>query len=321
MPGALRARLLLSFGNLALVSGDPTTAAQALAEARETASRFEEALSAARAGAALAVALRYQGRPEAAHELLVAARDKLVVESIDSIEANGLRWALENEIGEVLDDLGRCAEAVQVWQECRRRAVAEDDPIQLAYPLINLARSALERGVVEEAQELVGRALIAATSVRSSPVLVDVVAVGGLVDLVAGRRGRAIARLRQAIRLGHAGGQLLSLPSAVALLAAAMVGVDPAVAVRLDAAARAWRIERSIHPVGRWTRTVISRAETELAGCPLAATVVEAEHEAGARTEFGSLRGLSMLDPGLLEVDRPADPAVIDLRPEVSRRR
>jgi predicted ATPase/DNA-binding SARP family transcriptional activator len=305
MPRALRARLMLSFGNLALVGGDPVAAARALAEAHTTASRLGDCLLAVRAGAARAVAARYQGLPEVALGLLTAARDELARRPPDGDDLTGLRRALDNEIGEVLHDLGRASEAVDLWQECRRRAVAGDDPVQLAYPLVNLARHAVGHGAVDEARALVAQALAAAEAAESTPVLADVLAAAGFVDLGTGRPAAAVTRLREAIRLAHDCGQVLSLPEVVAMLAAAMASSDPAAAIRLTAASRAWRSQRSIVIAGRWTRDRLERAEAELAACGLPAAAVEVERDRGARTPFGSLRGLSMLDPGL----RAAGPA------------
>jgi predicted ATPase/DNA-binding SARP family transcriptional activator len=315
----LRARLLLSFGNLAVVGGDLPAAAAALAEAHETALRFGDTLLVVRTSAAQAVAARYLGRADTALDLL---REALAVlaggpvpagpESAGGPDVTGLERALENELGEVLDELDRRPEAVELWEECRHWAAAVDNPVQLAYPLVNLARSALDRGAGDEARVLVAQALAAAAVSESTPVLADVLAAAGLVDHRTGRAGSAVARLREAVRLGHDCGQLLSLPEVVALLGSALVQDEPAVAARLLAAAEAWREARSIAAVGRCARSVVAEAEVALAAAVgagrLSLEQVAAERRRGARTPFGSLRGLIMLDPGIVP-----DPRTLDL--------
>jgi predicted ATPase/DNA-binding SARP family transcriptional activator len=326
----LRARLLLSFGNLAVVGGDLPAAAEALEEAHRTAVRLGDTLLVVRTLAARAVAARYLGRADTAHDLLTEALAALGGAGVDGPDITGLERALENELGEVLDELDRTPEALALWEECRHWAAAGDNPVQLAYPLANLARGALDRGAVDEAQALVAQALAAAAASDSTPVLADVVAAAGLVDHRTGRPGPALARLREAIRLGHDCGQLLPLPEVVAVLGSALMAEQPAVAVRLLAAAEAWRTARSI-AIGRSARAVVAEAEAVLAEAVRAGHLsqeqVEAETERGARTPFGSLRGLFMLDPGLRPrpelVDLttpPATDSVIDLRGQVRQR-
>ena len=323
----LRARLLLSFGNLAVVGGQLAAASEALAEARGTALQFGDTLLALRSQAAGAVAARYLGRPEDAHELLTEALATLESAGADWPDVTGLQRALENELGEVLDELDRTPEAVDLWEECRRWAATMENPAQLAYPLVNLARAALDRGAPEEAQALIAQALAAAAASESAPVLADVLAVAGWVDHRTGRPVQALARLREAIRLGHDCGQLLPLPEALAVLGSALTAAQPAVAVRLLAAAEAWRNARSI-AIGRSARAVVAEAEAVLATAvqagQLSRAQVEAERERGARTPFGSLRGLFLLDPGLrprpklIDLTSSVTPgAVIDLRSRV----
>jgi predicted ATPase/DNA-binding SARP family transcriptional activator len=307
---ASRARLLLSFGNLAVVGGDLPAAAEALTEAHQTALRFGDSLLVARTFAARAVADRYLGHADTAFELLTDALEILAREGVPDV--TGLECALENELGEVLDELDRGLEAVALWEECRRWATAMDNPVQLAYPLVNLARHALETGAGEEARALISQALAAAAASESTPVLADVVAAAGFVDYRTGRNVPAVARLREAIRLGHDCGQLLPLPEVVTLLGGALVNDQPRVAARLLAAAETWRTVRSIAAVSRSARAVVAEAEAVLQAAieagELTAEELDAERRRGAGTPFGSLRGLCMLDPGL----RP-NPGMVDL--------
>ncbi|HST85746.1 MAG TPA: BTAD domain-containing putative transcriptional regulator [Kineosporiaceae bacterium] len=319
LSAALRARLLLSFGNLAVVGGDLPAAAEALAEAHETALRFGDSLLTVRTFAARAVAARYLGRPDAALALLTDALETLAREGVP--EATGLECALENELGEVLDELDRGPEAVELWQECRRRAAAMDNPVQLAYPLVNLARAALDRGAGDEARALVEQALTAAEASGSAPVRADVLAAAGCIDHRTGRGRQAVAQLREAIRLGHDCGQLLPLPEVVALLGSVLVSDQPRVAARLLAAAEAWRAAHSIRAVPRLSRAIVAEAEAALAiavgAGELSVDQLEAERRRGAGTPFGSLRGLCLLDPGLRgtpELIDLTEPDVIDLR-------
>jgi tetratricopeptide (TPR) repeat protein len=253
------------------------------------------------------VAARYLGNPEAALELLTSALDRLAgAGDLPEVDAVTLERALENELGEVLDDLGRTDEAVALWRECRRWAAATGNPGQLAYPLVNLARTALEAGRSPAAGELVSEALAAAEASGSLPVLADVIAAAGLIDLRSGHLSRAVARLRRAIQLAHDCGQLLSLPAVAGVLGAALLEQDAAVATRLLAAGRAWREDRSIALVGRSVRSVVVKAEAALAaGAGPAGRQADTERSRGERTPFGSLRGLTMLDPALR---RPAHP-------------
>lgn len=121
---------------------------------------------------ARALAARNLGALELSRELLEGALDILPARS-DVAERDNLERALENELAEVLDELGRSTEAIDVWQEGRRWALATDNPGQLAYPLINLARVALEAGDRVQTEALMQQALDAAIASDSAPVLTD----------------------------------------------------------------------------------------------------------------------------------------------------
>lgn len=299
MSPGLRARLMLSFGNLAVIRGDLDAANEALLEAGSG----DPAL-AVRAAAVQGVAARYRGRTEEALTHLAGALERLEAANLPEVDAVALERALENELGEVLSELGRVDEAVALWQDCRRWAAAADNPGHLAYPLVNLARAALDAGRSGAADDLIAEALAAAEASETIPVLADVMAAAGLVDLRSGQRGRAVTRLRRAVQMAHDCGQMLSLPETVGLLGAALLDDEPAVATRLLAASRAWRAVRGLSLVNGAAREVIEKAETELllGASPL-------EQARGERVPFGSLRGLTMLDPGLRRA-----PRVIDLR-------
>ena len=304
----LRAHLLFSFGNLAVVGADLPAAVEVLAEAHTAARQLGDTLLVVRTLAAQAVAARYLGRTDTALDLLTGALNVLAGRAGSNVA--GLERALENELGTVLDELDRGPEAVELWVEGRRWAAAMDKPVQLAGSLVNLARSALDRGAGDEARALVAQALAAAEASESAPVLADVVATAGLVDHWTGRPGPAVARLREAVRLGQGCGHLLSLPEVVALLGSALVPDEPAAAARLLAAAQAWRVERSI-AVGRSARAVVAETEAALAAAvgsgQLSVEQIEAERRQGARTPFGSRCGLFLLDPGLRAEQRRFD--------------
>jgi predicted ATPase/DNA-binding SARP family transcriptional activator len=294
---SLRARLLLAFGNLATAGGDPAAADEALAEAAGCALHDDDDNSVlVRVSAARAVAARHLGQPERALQHLTEA-----IRSIcPNDESASIQQSLENELGAVLDDLGRADEALELWQSCRQWGNAVGDPSQIAYPAINLALNAVESLDWMRADALAQEALAAAISSQLPPVVTDVMALAALVDHQIGRQERALIRIREAIRLAHECGRLISLPEMVGLLAMVQAQDDPVVAVRLFAATHAWRRTRSITPVGRYLRSVVDRAELELVQrAPLPAQVSTVEQGRGAHTPFGSLRGLTRLDPGL----------------------
>lgn len=326
MNRSLRARLLLELGNLALVSGQVREAAAIGQELGETVGPLGEAGLLVRSSSVRAMTARYLGEPERSRALLEGALDVLAGPAGPS-ERVDLERMLENELAEVLDELGRRAEASELWQQGRRWAQDSDNPGLLCYPLINLARLALDEGRAAEAESLMDQALAAAEASDSAPVTTDVLAAAGLLDHRLGRAVRARARLRRAVRLGHDCGQLLSLPELVGLLGAALVDVDPAVGVRLLAAAGAWRADREIAWVSLSARAAVEAAESALLNDPgLHADRLAAERRRGADTPFGSMRGLFLLDPELrdaagAQVDLTAQPGdVIDLRaPEAFR--
>ena len=324
MSPALRARLLLELGNLALVGGDPPTAAMLFSDAHTAAVQLGDTAVLIRSSSARALAARYLGALELSRELLEGALDILPARS-DVAERDNLERALENEFAEVLDELGRSQEAIDLWQEGRRWALATDNPGQLAYPLINLARVALEAGDRVQTEALMQQALDAATASDSAPVLTDLLGAAGLLDYRLGNTRRASARLRRAVRLAHDCGQLLSLPEVIGLLGASLVRDDPRTGARLLAAARAWQAERSIAAVSRSAQTAVADAETWLltTSSAVSSDQLAAERQRGASTPFGSMRRLYALDPGLRADGGPetgTDDTVIDLREQSSRR-
>ncbi|MFI7585673.1 hypothetical protein ACIB24_01195 [Spongisporangium articulatum] len=76
-------------------------------------------------------------------------------------------------------------------------------------------------------------------------------------------------------------------------------GGDALTSARLLGASAAWRVERGIALEYRLTGRLISDAERALPAGGLSPDRLAAERARGARTQFGSIRGISALDPGI----------------------
>ena len=307
LPGRERARLLQSVGNLAFVAGDLGRAAPALAGAHAAAVDLGDRVLVARTLALLGVIERHAGHPERAlarvEEALATARDA---------EATELVPALQNEQGELLDELGRGTEALPLWQDFRDWALGEGRDSRLAQALVNLALHAHEQGDAAASRQLIDAAVAAADRGGSGPVRADVLAAAGLLALRTGQARAAVPLLREAARLSHASGQLLTLADTVSLLGAAMLAADePTAAARLLAAGAAWRAARGLSVVGRLVRQTLAEASEELPRRVPAAALAEAQ-AVGALAPYGSFGGLQAL--GVLAAGH-----VLDLRGEVIR--
>jgi hypothetical protein len=98
----------------------------------------------------------------------------------------------------------------------------------------------------------------------------------------------------------HTSGLLLTLPDAVSLLGAALLGTGQTTdAARMLAAGAAWRAERALVIVNRATAKAISDAETRLAdvrrsAAPAAGTAIDHEAARGAATPFGVIDTLDL---------------------------
>ena len=206
LPLRPRSRLLLSFGHLAALQGDLMRGSALMADAYEDARLLGDDLFVVRVLASRVMVARYGGHYGQALELLEQALDR--VEPLGTPER---ARALELEYAEVLDELGRTDEAVPVWLECRRWAIASDNMVQLAYLLGDLGVAALEGFDVSEAADgteqgqvarvLASQAVAAAQQSDSISVRADILVTAGLIDLrtgataevagpVAGRRAR-----------------------------------------------------------------------------------------------------------------------------------
>ena len=296
LPLRPRSRLLLSFGHLAALQGDLTRGSALMADAYEDARLLGDDLFIVRVLASRVMVARYGGHYGQALELAEQALDR-----VEPLGIPERARALEVEYAEVLDELGRTDEAVPVWLECRRWAIASDNMVQLAYLLGDLGVAALEGFDVSEAADgteqgqvarvLAAQAVAAAQQSDSISVRADILLTAGLIDLRTGTIAEALVRLRAAVRDTHGAGQLMTLPDAVAALGLALLDTGESVAGRgLLATASAWRRQRSIAPAGRWLRAQAERAERGLS---------RADRERGERTPFGSMRGLAALDAGL----------------------
>jgi predicted ATPase len=304
LPPRPRSRLLLEFGHLAALQGDLTRGSALMADAYDDARLLGDDLFIVRVLASRAMVARYGGQYAQSLELLEQALDR-----VEPLGAPERTRALELDYAELLDELGRTDEAVPVWLKCRRWAIASDDMALLAYVLSDLGVAALEGFDVSEAadgteqghvaRDLAAQAIAAAQQTDSISVWADTLLTAGLIDLRTGRAAEALVPLRAAVRDTHGAGQLMTLPDAVAALGLALLDTGESVAgTRLLAIASAWRRQRSIAPAGRWLRAQVERAEP---GLP------KVDRERGERTPFGSMRGLTAVDPGLVT-------QVLDLR-------
>jgi hypothetical protein len=184
---------------------------------------------------------------------------------------------------------------------------------------MNRARIAAEQGDFDAAEAYVAEARACADAAGQVAVQADALMTSGLVELHRGRPDAAAGYLTGAIRCALECGQLLTLPELVDLLGVARLdGGEVAVAARLLGAGQAWRAARGVEPGTRLARGLIDAALQRLGEQP-GARVLELEAERGARTPFGSLRGLGALDENLLSPVTDVRSATIDLRSAQSK--
>ncbi len=282
---AARAHLLLSAGNLALVSGDLSRAGPMLADAHAAAVAADDPGLTARTLAAGSVVARHQGRPGDAL--------RLVDQALDAAQATGaaaLTIRLGNERGELLDEIGRPGLAEPLFAAFRNWSRSEQATSNEALAIANLALLATEREDPDQARRLVSEALDAVARGDSVPLRGDVLHIAGLVQLRLSDPARASQALRAAAPLMSAAGQLLTLPDTVALLAVASLDLGhPVTAARLFGVSESWRTARGLAIAGRQARAEIARAKRQLAGRLRDPASRERETAAGAIVPFADL--------------------------------
>ena len=305
VPGQIRAQLHLSVGNLALVGGDLTRAVTAFQAAHAAAADLGDYVLLARISAARGVVDRFRGDLDGALDHLQVAERTATLAGADPLATR-----IGNERGEVLGMLGQVSAARPLIEGLRSWAIRERSLGTVAMSTAQLALLALIEGDRIVAMDLAGQALADAEQAGVTPVLGDVLTLTGLLRLQLDDPAGATDVLRRAVQVNHEAAQLLSLPDAVSLLGAALVGTgDLRAGVELIAIGQAWRIARGLaigHPL---TAEAIARAESVVAA-GLSADVIEAVHRTAGLTPFGSL--------GVLDLRTPA--TVIDLRPAPLRR-
>ena len=311
VPAEQRVRLLVSVGNLAFVVGELGRAAPALARAYEAATADGNPALVVRSLALQGVVARHAGDAAGALGLIERALE-LAGGGASEAAAPGLLAALRNERAELLDELGRTAEALPLWREFRETATGDGNSAQLAQALVNLATHAHDQGDSARAAALISGALEEAERSGSQPLRSDVLAAAGLLHLrsAGGRRpadsavpSAAVATLREAAELAHASGQWLTLADTVSLLGAAYLAAGNApAAARLLAAGDAWRAARGLATSARRVREVVDDARARLSGV-LPAERLGRERTAGSSVPYGSLAELRLPDPGGVVVD------------------
>ncbi|MFI7585674.1 BTAD domain-containing putative transcriptional regulator [Spongisporangium articulatum] len=300
LPAATQGRLLIALGNLRIAAGDARAAYELYAGAGQVVEGADDDYLRFRALRCRAQAARFSGDREAGLALMFAAHDEL-----HGLDRPDVERANRNECGELLDLVGRTDEALQFWRAVLPEAVAAGDVESHMYALINCARVALERGDVDQAAVQLDEALDVARTVEGDPILIDALATVAAGDLVAGRPAAAVGHLSEAIRLAVGCGLLLVLPECLDLLAATRLALgDPVTAARLRGAVATWRADRSIAVEHRLLERLVADVEARLAAAGAAGAAQQRlviERARGARTPFGSVRGLRALDPALAE--------------------
>ncbi len=305
VPPQTQTRLLLYAGSLAFVEGDLARAVPAFRAAVTAARELGDTLLSARALAACGAAARHGGDLEQA---LALVEEALGLARRAGLEA--MIPQLENELGEVLDGLGRPLDAAPLFEAYHRNSLIDGDRSNLAWACANLALQAHERGRPEQGVELAAAAMRAADEGGSAPVRGDARAVAGLLALSRGEGEGALALLREALGLTHSAGLLLALPDTVSLLGAALLQLGrPELAARTLSTGRAWREARGLAVNGRLAAQVIAAAQARVADV-LPADVLAQQVAGGERVPYGWVQAL----------DVPPERAVVDLRDAVATR-
>lgn len=292
VPPQTQTRLQLSAGSLAFVEGDLARAVPAFAAAVRASHELGDTLLAARSLAASGAAARHGGDLEGALELVEQALALARTAGLGAMIPQ-----LENELGEVLDGLGRPEEAAPLFEAYHRRSLLDDDHSNLAWACGNLAVQAQERGDTARAEELAAAAIQAADEGGSAPVRGDSRAVAGLLALTRGDAARALPLLGESLGLTQSAGLLLALPDTVSLLGAALLESGrAAAAARALATGRAWRQARGLAVNGRLVARTIAVAEQRVAHV-LVADVHAEESARGSRAPYGWVLELDVPSP------------------------
>ncbi len=282
VPARLRAEILVGAGSVALVNGDLARAVPLHTAALAAAEESGDPFLVMRAHGSLAIAARYGGD----HARALAEMDAAMASAAEAGWEHGTPHLL-NERGELLDELGRGADADEHFERARRWAVDHDTDGVLAYVLVNQAVRAQDGGGAGRALALAAQAAEAARHDGSATVLGDVLPVVALVHLRAGDPASALADLRRAATAAHDAGMLMTLTMTVGLLGAAALTCGDAVgAARVLATAKAWRDARGLVPVGRGARAAVLAAEETVAD-RLPAAVLAACRAWGSDVPFG----------------------------------
>jgi tetratricopeptide (TPR) repeat protein len=304
LPADLRAHVLRVIGNVALVKGDLARAIKPLDGAVAAAREVGEPLLLARVLSIRSLAFRHAGKMPRAlayvDEALRVSRSALD-EAPATSALSRLLGVLHNERGEILDNLGSTSEARGLFETYRQQSMLEDDQSHLAWALINLSLSALDRGQHSVAKELMASALRAGDEGGSTPIQGDTQMAAGLVEALIGDPTAAIRLEVEAARKIHGSGLLLTLPDTISLLGVALLrSGQPVEAAQMLAAGAAWRAERGLVIVSRITRRTVGEAEAELelvrtraAGTELALAIEDAAVR-GAGAPFGWIEALDL---------------------------
>jgi predicted ATPase/DNA-binding SARP family transcriptional activator len=308
LPADLRARVLRVIGNVALVKGELAQAVGPLDGAVAAAREVGEPLLLAKALSIRGLAFHHSGKMTRAlgylDEAVQLVQGALAADP-GSADLGRLVAALQNERGELLDNLGSVAEARSLFEAYRQQATLDDDHSHLAWALINLALSACDRGQDALARELVGGALRAADEGGSTPIQGDARMAAGLVEVLIGDPAVAVPLEAEAARMLQSSGLLLTLPDTISLLGAALLMVgQPADAARMLGAGAAWRADRGLVVVSRITQRAIARAEADLAAVRAQAgrselgAAIDEEAARGAVAPFGWIEALDLPQAG-----------------------
>jgi predicted ATPase/DNA-binding SARP family transcriptional activator len=299
LPSGVRARLLLAGASLAFVQGDVAGSAARFVPAFAAARELGDRRLMGRAMRGISMVARHSGDLDAALVHIDESIDLFEADLVDATaeEAEAMRQVmpmLENERGEVLDGLGRMAEARPFYDRYRRFASTDLDSSHLAWALINVALNECEVGSTEAARDFEDAALRAADDAESAPVRGDVRGGAAVVELSLGDPLRAQILLEDAIRFTHSAGQLLTLPDIVSLLGVALLQTGQAgAAARMLTAGQSWREVRGLAVVGRLAQREIARATVELAALPMTEEI-RAERARGAAAQFGRIEALDL---------------------------
>ncbi|MDP9826816.1 AfsR/SARP family transcriptional regulator [Kineosporia succinea] len=294
------ARLAVAGSCLAFFGGNPRAAAEILDGAP---TEGVSGTSTIRTALMRAVIERSRGRSEAALAGLEAVHEQL--KTARRLPAP-LWHAVVNAHADLLDDLGRTAQAIGHWQRSRHRAAAEGDPARLAYPLAMLAQAAQDRGETQLARVLITQARCAADS-GGPAIRASVAAAGGVLHLRDGDQAQAVTALREALCEAHRGGRFFTLPRIAGLLGVAHAPADPERAAALLTVSASWCAQRSLVVAGRRERELIAAAEQNLTHAARPSSAVKRAAARGAAVPFGSLSGLLRLDPADVGPRRPID--------------